>query len=199
MFDPVGSTSWPNRHAAHLRRLDALLRAAGADMTTIVDIGPGGVSRAAAPFLNDAEARAGRLRLLAGDLARYADHLLRRIPFMPMRSLEPQEIERTITVPHRLVVVDRSRRILRAVQRDLPAAAVAYCDVAREPLPVDGDVVIAFNVVCRLESPAAGMAHIAAAVRPGGLLLMDQRSADAALGAHPEFSRIEPRVFRRGP
>lgn len=180
-----------------MRRLDALLRESGADRPTILDVGPGGVTRLASAFLNDSARSVGRLRKLIGDAARYGDQALRRIPFLSLRSLEPLEIAETLSMPHRLVVVDRSRRVLAAVRRDLPNADCHCVDVSREAIPVVADVVIAFNVICRLDDPVAGMAHVAVAVRPGGLLLIDQRSAEAQLHRHGGFDEIESRIHRR--
>lgn len=198
LFEPVGSTSWHNRHAACLRVLNDLLLHKGIESPTILIIGPGGVTRVAASFLNDAENReASSLRKLIGDAARYGDQLLRRIPILPLRSLEPVEVSLILTVPHQLVVVDRSRRVLSAVARDLPHAKCIVVDISCEKIPVVADVVIAFNIVCRLEDKAAvGMAHIVETLRPGGLLLMDDRSANVYLPAG--FVKVAEKIHRRG-
>ncbi len=199
MPDSLGSTSWHNRHFAAFAKLDELLRAAGPAEPTVMIIGPGAVSRAASPFLNDASKRASAARKLLGDAARYADQVLRRLPLMPLRSLEPLEVTRALSVPHRLLVVDRAQRILDAVGRDLPESIRYRVDVSRDLLPVTADVVIAFNVVSRLgDRAAAGMKHVAAAVRPGGWLLIDDRSAEAHREALGEFDRVAPKTLRRG-
>ncbi|HKQ49263.1 MAG TPA: class I SAM-dependent methyltransferase [Phycisphaerae bacterium] len=198
MHDPVGSTSWHNRHLAHFKRLDELLRAEGPGRPTIMLIGPGGVTRLAGMLLNDAAANgSSAIRKLIGDAARYSDQVLRRIPWMPLASLEPVELESVITVPHELVVVDHSRRILSAVRTQLPQAKCLLTDISFQRPSVEADVVIAFNVVCRLEDPGAGMANIVAAVRPGGLLMMDDRSAEAHLWPLHRFTSIAPKIYRR--
>ncbi len=139
-----------------------------------------------------------RSRKLIGDLARYADQLLRRIPFLPLRSLEPVELSAALPMPHELVVVDRSRRVLAAVARDLPDARCHLCDIAAAPIPAQADVVIAFNIICRLASNAdRGMEHLLAAVRPGGLLLIDDRSAEAHRAALAGFQPIAPKSWRK--
>lgn len=198
MLDPVGSTSWHNRHLSFFKRLNELLRAGGIARPTIILIGPGGVTRLAGMFLNDAAADGtSAIRKLIGDAARYSDQVLRRIPWMPLASLEPVELESVITVPHDLVVVDHSRRILSAVRQQLPHAKCLLTDIAFQRPSVEADVVIAFNVVCRLDDPAAGMANIVAAVRPGGLLMMDERSAEAHLSPRHRFECIAPKTYRR--
>jgi SAM-dependent methyltransferase len=164
----------------------------------ILIVGPGGVTRPAAPLLNDSSATGtSKPRKLLGDAARYADQALRRIPGMPLRTLEPVEVEASVSVPHRLVVADRSQRVLAAVARDVPGAECRCVDISFQPLPLDADVVIAFNVICRLDDPAAGMAIVAAAVRPGGWLLMDDRSANAHLASAGAFTRVAPKIHRK--
>lgn len=198
VFDPVGSTSWHNRHLSAFRRLDGLLREHGPANPEIMIVGPGGVSTLAAPFLNDAEnAGASRLRKLIGDAARYGDQAMRRIPGMPLRTLEPIELTRTLTVPHRLIVVDRSRRILESVARQAPGAACYLVDVSFQKPPVAADVIIAFNVICRLDDPEAGLANVVGALREGGFLLMDDRSARGRIDAWPELCRVAEKTYRR--
>lgn len=199
MFDPVGSTSWHHRHLSSFRLLNQLLQEEPDRQRTVMIIGPGGVTRLAAPLLNDAAAEgAWGVRKLVGDAARYGDQLLRRIPGMPMRSLEPVELSRTLTVSHRLVVIDLSQRVLDAVAADLPGAKCHCVDISFQPLPIRADVVIAFNVVCRLEDRAAtGMAHVADAVLPGGLLQIDDRSADAHLAPLGPFVCVGPKTHRK--
>jgi SAM-dependent methyltransferase len=200
VLDPLGSTSWPNRHLAYFKNLDELLRGEGVTDPLVEIVGPGGVTRLTAPFLNDAARPSpSRLRTLIGDAARYSDQVLRRISVMPLLSLEPAELDSALSMPHRLLVVDRSQRVLAAVARDLPHAECHCVDISFQPLPATADVVVAFNVVCRLEDPKGGMARIAGAVRPGGWLLIDDRSAAAQLGAWPDFVPVAPKTHRRRP
>lgn len=196
MFDPVGSTSWHNRHKPCFDRLRELLIEQGASNPTVMIVGPGAVTTLAAPLLNDSAKSASTPRKLIGDAARYGDQLLRRIPMLPLRSLEPLEVSRALTMPHQLIVVDRSRRALSAVARDLPAARCITCDLVAGSPGVRADVVIAFNIVCRLEKPGEGMRHLIDAVRPGGLLLIDDRSSQAHLPPG-EFTEIAPKTHRR--
>jgi len=198
VLDPVGSTSWHNRHLRSFEVLSGLLQREGPADPTVMIVGPGAVTRAAAVLLNDAAAAGRRpVRSLIGDAARYADQLLRRIPGLPLRTLEPVELESVLPAIHRLVVVDRSRRVLDAVARDLPHAECHCLDITFQPLPGPAHVVVAFNVVCRLEAPAAGMARIAGAVQPGGWLLIDDRSAAAHLSAFPAFRSVAPKIRQR--
>lgn len=197
MLDPVGSTSWHNRHLARFRRLAELLRVRGPANPVVMIVGPGAVTPFAAHLLNNAERTTSTLRKLIGDAARYGDQALRRIPGMPLRSLEPCELESVLTLPHRLVVIDRSQRILDAVGRQLPPAECHCCDISFQRPPVDADVLVAFNVICRLEDPGAGIANVVSALRPGGWLLMDDRSADGRIDRFPDIRPIESKIWRR--
>jgi len=196
VFDPVGSTSWHNRHKAYFDRLRDLLIQDGTTRPTVMIVGPGAVTVIAAPFLNDAARPASAVRKLIGDAARYSDQLLRRIPFMPLRSLEPREVEASLGISHELVVADRSQRVLAAVKRELPTARCINCDLSLSSPGVQADAVIAFNIVCRLEQPGIGLQHLIESVRPGGLLLIDDRSAHAHLPAG-SFIEIAPKTHRR--
>ncbi|RIK67508.1 MAG: hypothetical protein DCC65_06680 [Planctomycetota bacterium] len=197
MLDPVGSTSWHNRHLARFRRLAELLRERGPENPVVTIVGPGAVTPIAARLLNNAERRSSTLRKLIGDAARYGDQALRRIPGMPLRSLEPRELESVLTLPHRLVVIDRSQRILRAVGRQLPRAECHCVDISFQRPPVEADVLVAFNVICRLENPAAGLANVVSALRPGGWLLMDDRSAEGRIDRFPDIRPVEAKIWRR--
>lgn len=198
LLDPVGSTSWHHRHSAYFRKLDEILRSDGVARPRILVIGPGAVTRIAAPLLNNAgAANLSRMRKLVGDAARYGDQLLRRIPTLPLRSLEPMELREILTMPHDLIVADRSRRVLEAVAAQLPDAQCLLVDITFQDLQIAADVVVAFNVICRLDDPAAGMQRAALAVKPGGLLLIDDRSAKKHLVAYAEFQPLCAKTYRR--
>lgn len=200
MFDYVGSTSWPRRNFAYLQRL-AVQLATWPGEPLIAVVGPGAATRLMSPFLADAgtDAIAKRSGYLS-DFARYTDQLLRRIPMLPLISFEPLEVDRLVARRHRMAVIDRSARVLAAVKRDLPRADVYRCDVVASPLPVLADAVVAFNVVSRTSDPSTATAHIVAGVKPGGLLMMDDRSANEWLTAtNIAFDRIEEKLYRRRP
>ncbi len=200
MFDRVGSTSWSGRHTRAFSRLADLLAADGsAGAPRVLVVGPGAVTRLMRPLLRDASVdRPGRLRGRLRDLARYADQFLRRVVVLPLVS--PEMIELRAALPSaRWIVVDRSRRVLRAVKRDVPAADCIRADLSTTPLPQQADVVVAFNVVPRTRSPQRATQHVLAAVRPGGLLLVDDRTAETGLPGPPSFTPLGDKVYRRGP
>lgn len=197
LLDPVGSTSWHHRHWESFRRLNELLTTLPKRVFDIMVVGPGAVTRLLAPWLNDSSRPTrGRWRRLMGDAARYGDQVLRRLPAMPLRSLEPLELQTALSVPHRLIVVDRSERVLAAVGRDLPTACCIRADLEQCPQLDPADAVVAFNVVCRLTRPAAGLAAVAEAVRPAGWLLIDDRSA-VHLTGRGDFLPVGNKIHQR--
>ena len=198
MLEGVGSTTWHNRHLAVFRELNALLMREGPPNPVVMIVGPGGVTTLAKPFLNDPESTsAGPVRKLIGDMARYGDQLLRRFPALPLVSLEPLELHRTLSMPHELIVIDRQPRVLDGVRRVVPEARCYCIDIESAPIPELADAVIAFNIICRLTNPRAGLEHLVQAVRPGGWLLMDDRSASAHLAIQSGFTNVAPKIHRK--
>lgn len=197
MLDDLGSTSWHNRHFGPFARLNELLTEAGVARPSIMIVGPGGVSRWLAPLLNNSAADSSFVRKTIGDLARYSDQVLRRFPFVPLVSLEPLEVRETMLMPHDLTVVDRSARLLEAVRRDIPEAITHVVDLGLNAPPARADVVIAFNIVSRLDDRAAdGINHLLTVLRGGGWLLIDDRSAKAHLANNPRVSQVAPKTHR---
>jgi SAM-dependent methyltransferase len=198
MFDPVGSTSWPGRNRRALRRLAERLAAWPCDPVVIL-IGPGAVTRLMRPFLATADPEStGRTSGLSTDLARYVDQLVRRVPFLPLVSFEPLELAELMSRPCKLVVFDRSSRVLAAIRRDIPQSELHRGDIVATAPPVVGDAVIALNIVSRTPAPAAAMRNIAAAVKPGGLLAIDDRSAGQWLPASgATFEPLGDKLYRR--
>ncbi len=197
LFDDLGSTSWHHRNHVEFARLDGLLIESGLQEPCIVIVGPGAVTRAAAPLLNDSARPAMFFRKWIGDAARYADQALRRVPLIPVKSLEALEVDKALSMPHRLVVVDRSARLLEAVRRDLPTAVCRVVDITLTPVAERADVVIAMNVISRLGPAAAvGMRNVLAALKDGGLLVIDDRSAREHLANMPRVTRVGGKIHR---
>lgn len=165
---------------------------------TIVLVGPGGVARPVRRFIHDAvPERTPELQRVIRNFPRVVDQVLRRIPGMPLVSLEPGELQELIRPPYRLVVVDISRRVLAAVQRDYPSSQCIQLDIAREPLGVSADVIVAYSVLTRTSDGQAAMNHVTAALKPGGLLLVDDRSARRWLPPAPAFTTVDEQIYRK--
>lgn len=196
-LDPVRTTTWPKRHWPVFVELARLVAELPADPTIIL-VGPGGVSRPIRPLLRDAAHRKlSPLHRAVRNWPRIADHFLRRVPFIPLVSLEPGELQELITRPYQLVVVDLSRRVLDGVRREFPNAICHQVDIASGRIPAQGDIVIAYSVLTRTSDGQKAMACVDAALRPGGLLLLDDRSAQRWLPAPPAYALVSEQVFRK--
>lgn len=197
MFEPVCTTSWPRRHWQTFGKLAKLLAEEPAD-PVIVLIGPGGVSRPMRRLMPaQTDVRPAKWRRAIRNLPRFMDQALRRIPVMPLVSYEPAELAALIQRPYRLVAVDISRRVLTAVKREYPLTQTYCVDLAREPIPVMGDVVIVFSVLTRTADPPRAMQHVLGSLRPGGLIVIDDRSANNWLPGPPAFVPVVEQIFRR--
>lgn len=200
LFDDLGSTSWHNRHHHVFAQLNRLLVDAGVGELTVVVVGPGGVTRPIAPFLNDSARDASAARRVIGDLARYSDQVLRRMPFVGLRSLEPVELSHALSMPHHLIAVDRSARLLEAVRRDLPKAECRVIDITRHPVAECADLVVAMNVISRLGDEAAGgVRNVLAPLDRGGWIVMDDRSAQKHLAGDPRLLKVGDKTWRVAP
>ncbi|MEE8169076.1 MAG: methyltransferase [Phycisphaerae bacterium] len=175
--------------------MDGLLREQPGPVRVTL-VGPGAVTRWCRPWLRDAAREVSGPRRWLHDLARYADQGLRRLPGVPLVSLEALELHRALRVPHELTVVDVSARVLAAVGRDVPEARCLRLNLAEEALAGEFDVVVAFNVISRVADGAAAMRRLFAGVRPGGLLLVDDRSARRFLPPDG-FRRVAAKTYER--
>jgi len=198
MSNRVGSTSWPRRNWNYFKLLAPHVSALSG-RPTILLIGPGAATRCLSRYLaNAAEPRRSKLARWTNDLARFADQALRRVPGVPLISFEPMELQQALNCPHRLIVIDESERVLAAVHRDLPDVECRRIDVATSRIAAQADVVIAFNVVSRIEDGEVAMQHIAGAVTPNGLLMLDDRSANHWLKqCGIRFEQLAEKLYRR--
>lgn len=198
MSNRVGSTSWPRRNWAYFKRLAPYVDRIPGE-PAIMLIGPGAATRCLSPCLADAaNPPTSRFARIRGDLARYADQALRRFPGVALVSFEPFELREALRRNHRLIVVDESNRVLAAVKRDLPAADCHRIDIATSNIPFSADVVIAFNVISRTTDGEAATQHVARAVAPDGLLMLDDRSAKKWLKQTGiPFEQLEEKIYRR--
>ena len=197
MFKPAGSTSWPRRHWKTFERLAPLMDQFATQPRVII-VGPGGVTRLMARWLpHQTAVRPSRIRRTLRNLPRVFDQCLRRVPFLPLVSLEPGELIQILNRPFELVVVDISSRILNAIKKDFPQAKCFQLDLAKTSIPVMGHVVIAYGVITRTSDPPAAMVHVIEATQPGGLLVTDDRSAQNWLPGPPFFKVVDEQIYQR--
>ena len=103
---------------------------------------------------------------------------LRQSHCFNLSTTEPEEIARVLEEysPQSIYVYDAEPRVINAVQRKVEQndllVPVYYqiLDVTKDPVPQQGDIVIAYHVVERTPNPEKSLDNIARSVRVGGLL-----------------------------
>jgi hypothetical protein len=150
------------------------------------------------PFIHDAvPQRTPWLQRSIRNFPRFVDQIFRRIPMMPLVSLEPGELRALIARPFRLVAVDISQRVLKGIQRDYPGVECHRIDIAAGRIPVLADVVIAYSVLTRTSDGRIAMKNVLESVKPDGLILLDDRSARRWLPPPPDFTVVSEQIYRR--
>ncbi len=189
------STTWADRHHQSFHRLSELLQARGSTAPLVLDIGPGAVAAILAGlFPGQAGAELSARQRWRRSLARRLDMLLRRVPWIKLHTFEPVELSRVLPPDHRLVVIDSSDRVLRAVQRALPQAQCHRLDICRRAIPYRADVIVCYNVLTLLPDGAKAFRHLLDALAGGGLLLIDNRSIDRLAKASTPLERVDDKI-----
>jgi len=192
------STTWAHRHHGPFRRLGELLRADGLEAPLVVDIGPGAVCRALAwLFPRHIESEGSWLQRRRRSLARRLDTLLRRLPWTKLQTFEPIELSAVLPEHHRLVVIDAHARVLQAARDALPGVACCQVDIGCEPIPYRADVIVCYNVLPVLADGPRAFGHVLAALKPGGLLLIDNRSLRQFAPQAAPLERIDAKIHRK--
>jgi len=167
------STTWAHRHHGPFRRLGELLRADGLEAPLVVDIGPGAVCRALAwLFPRHIESEGSWLQRRRRSLARRLDTLLRRLPWTKLQTFEPIELS-------------------------LPGVACCQVDIGCEPIPYRADVIVCYNVLPVLADGPRAFGHVLAALKPGGLLLIDNRSLRQFAAGPVPLQQIDEKIHRK--
>lgn len=115
---------------------------------------------------------------IRGNLARLGDAVVRSLPFGSFVCPELEEIHARAQrlVPLRIDVVDLEVRVLAAAagyaRRTTEETLFTFhqIDIARQPLRLKADLVIAYQVIERTRDARAALRNLVSAVRPGGLL-----------------------------
>jgi hypothetical protein len=154
----------------------------------MIEIGPGAAVAFLAGGLSRPEPKRFGLAELRFQSFRFTESVLRHVPRMPLRSLEPAEIVALVTastspeVLSELVVVDRDSRVLRAAQRalrrapQLPANFVQFDINSGQAWPQsNAQIVCAYKCSHLLDSPTKLFDCAASMLSDGGLFSTTDR------------------------
>lgn len=120
---------------------------------------------------------------------------LRKTNLFSLRSYEVEEVVQMFVdlEPSAIYVVDKEPKVLEAT----PARDGIYSvksDIASQPLPYGGDIVICYNTVQRSENPEDAFDHVCRAVNPGGLLSIDTGYFETE---YPGFDQLTEHLYFR--
>jgi SAM-dependent methyltransferase len=164
----------------------------------VLEIGPGAVSKLLvnkiAPGEGDQLSRVGnRYRALLRNL----DGLVRRLPNMELRSYEPGELLSFLPADTQLTVADISERVIEAIQNQYPQACARVMDLTQEVLDPPADVIVCLCVLTRAREPGPMFANLYRSLRPGGLLVMDNRSCSSFGDPAMPLEKLAAHIWRK--
>jgi len=192
----LSTTTWPQRHCVTFRRLRHWLEELHVDRPVVLEVGPGAVSRVLSSFLAGGEGEslswlANRTRAAL----RNADSLLRRIPVMPLRSYEPAELLQFLPPGSELIVADISRRVIEAVRRQYPQLESRVLDLHSRPFSRPVDVIVCLCVLVRTAQPRRILCNLYQSLKPGGLLVMDNRSCTQFRAPAMQLEQLDSQIW----
>lgn len=193
------TTTWPSRHEGTFARFVQYLRESHINQPTILEIGPGAVTKLLAPFYPVPDPGeplpwlASRWRLLI----RKIDSVLRRIPGIELTSFEPGELHCVLPTDVKLHVTDISPRVIAAIQKQYPGVSACVHDFSRSPYPESLDAIICLCVLVRANEPKKLFKYLYKNLKSGGILVMDNRSIRSFGGSEYPLESLSNQLFRK--
>ncbi len=193
----ISTTTWPERHRDTFADLGKHLAENFHSPLTVLEVGPGAVTRLLKDRMpagvgKDLPWLANRYRTVL----RNVDGLLRRLTPLPLGSYEPGELKRVLPVGSRLIVADISRSVIEAVSRQYGDIEARVFDFQAGPFTEPVEVVVCLCVLVRASEPAKLFANLYRSIRPGGVLVMDERSRVSFGGADMPLEKIDGQIWR---
>lgn len=195
----VGTTTWPSRHDDTLIRFVHCLCESGINTLTILEVGPGAATKLLAPYY-PASNKGEKFPRLATHwrlLIRRLDSLLRRIPGIELCSFEPGELQCLLPAYVNHHVADISQQVIAAIQKQYPEVNARIHDFSRTPYPESVDAIVCLCVLVRAKKPKKLFEHLYKSLKPGGLLVMDNRSVRSFGGPEYPLESLSNQLFRK--
>lgn len=177
MSSRLGTTTWPERHSATFAALGHCLARLDISTPTVLNVGSGAVSA----FLSHriAPGEGDQLSWLANRWRaglRNLDSVLRQVPSIRLHSYEPGELLDVLPKDAKLIVTDINPRVVDAITAQYPRIDARIFDFSANPFDQLVDVVVCLCVLVRANNAAEIFANLYNSLRPGGLIVMDNRS-----------------------
>jgi hypothetical protein len=195
----VRTTTWPSRHDDTFTRFIHCLCESGINTLTILEVGPGAATKLLAPYY-PAPNKGEKLPWLATRwrlLIRRFDSLLRRIPGIELCSFEPGELQCLLPAYVNHHVADISLEVIAAIQKQYPEVNARVHDFSRTPYPESLDAIVCLCVLVRAKKPKKLFEHLYKSLKPGGLLVMDNRSVRSFGGPEYPLESLSNQLFRK--
>jgi SAM-dependent methyltransferase len=112
-------------------------------------------------------------------------------------SYEPGELGKVLPAGARHIVSDISSAVVEAVGRQYPAVEACVYDFAEHPYPVPADAIVCLCVLVRAREPRKIFRNLYQSLKPGGLLVMDNRSCTHFGGPEFPLERLSGQVWRK--
>lgn len=193
------TTTWKDRNIDNLELTRSFAGQKGMHRPVIMDFGPGGSVRFLASRLP--QGRTADLGI-KDKFLRVFESFLRKTHMFRLSTNEPAEIIRIFSSlsPARLLVFDREKKVVQAVQAlagsgklGIPVVAEVR-DLEREGPGSYADIVVALNIVSRTNDRQAALMNIMYAARPGGLICINIDEPPT-----PAFRKLGHCLFERIP
>lgn len=193
------TTTWPSRHEDTFTRFVHKLCEQRINKPTVLEVGPGAATKLLAPYY-PVPYKGEPLPWLASRwrfLIRKMDSVLRKIPGVELCSFEPGELQRLLPASVKHHVADISPRVIAAIQKQYPGVSACVHDFARSPYPKRLDAIICICVLIRANEPKKIFEHLYTSLKPGGLLVMDNRSRRSFGGSEYPLESLSNQLFRK--
>jgi SAM-dependent methyltransferase len=191
----VKTTTWPLRHTDTFTRLSQCLSAKGLSQPVVLEVGPGAATKILSPYY-PAEHEGRTLSWLERrfrTFLRKVDSVIRRIPNIELCSFEPGELRKFLPHDVRQIVADISAEVITAIKKQYSNVEATVFDFSAKPFKEQTDAIVCLCVLVRAREPKKIFKHLYDSLKPGGILVMDNRSVNSFAG--PECT-LKPLSFQ---
>jgi hypothetical protein len=194
----VCATTWPQRHRGTFTEFGQWLAKGNLSAPTILEVGPGAVTTLLYNQLRPGEGSklswwANRYRAFLRNL----DGLLRRLPNLELKSYEPGELQTVLPAGAKHIVADISSAVVEAIHNQYPAVEACVYDFAENTYPIPVDGIVCLCVLVRAREPKKIFKNIYLSLKPGGLLVMDNRSCTSFGGPEFPLEKLAGQIWRK--
>lgn len=180
----VKTTTWPLRHTDTFTRLSHCLTEKGLESPIVLEVGPGAATKILSSYY-PAEYEGKTLTWVERrwrTALRKVDSVIRRIPNIELCSFEPGELRGFLPKDVRQIVADISAEVIFAIKKQYSNVEATVYDFSAKPFKEQTDAIVCLCVLVRAREPKKIFQHLYDSLKPGGILVMDNRSVNSFAG-----------------